>query len=241
MTTEEIRNELFRLQDTKYRDFQMKLIPGVSEDTVIGVRTPDLRKFAKQLIKSPDIRDYLHNLPHRYFDENQLHAFIVSEIREYDRCMEEVIRFLPYIDNWATCDQMSPKVFKKYKQELMKSILAWIDSEETYTIRFGIGMMMQYFLDDDFEPAYPEIIAKIRSEEYYVNMMIAWYFATALAKQYETVLPYIEGKKLAVWTHNKAIQKSVESNRITPEQKEFLKRLKISGSCCRTASVSEHG
>ena len=223
----EIRKELFALQDTKYRDFQTRLIPTVDPDTVIGVRTPELRKYAKQLIKSEDIEEFLTHLPHQYFDENQLHAFILSEMKDYSECVDKVDRFLPFLDNWATCDQMSPKVFKKHRQKLLKEIKRWIRSEETYTIRFGIGMLMEHFLDEDFDPAYPEMVAKIRSDEYYVNMMVAWYFATALAKQYKTVISYIEDQRLDVWTHNKAIQKSVESNRITPEQKMYLKSLKI--------------
>ena len=221
-----IQKELFALQDTKYRDFQTRLIPTVDPDTVIGVRTPELRKYAKQLIKSEDIEEFLTHLPHQYFDENQLHAFILSEMKDYSECVDKVDRLLPFVDNWATCDQMSPKVFKKHRQKLLKEIKRWIRSEETYTIRFGIGMLMEHFLDEDFDPAYPEMVAKIRSDEYYVNMMVAWYFATALAKQYKTVISYIEDQRLDVWTHNKAIQKSVESNRITPEQKQYLKTLK---------------
>ena len=224
---EEIRNELFSFQDIKYRDFQVKLMPTVAPETAIGVRTPALRKYAKALTKREDIADFLNDLPHRYFDENQLHAFIISEIKDYDKCMEEVKKFLPYVDNWATCDQLSPKTFKKHKAELLEEIKIWIDSDQTYTIRFAIGMLMQHFLDEDFDPAYPEMVSKLRSDEYYVNMMIAWYFATALAKQYETVRLYIEEQKLDAWTHNKAIQKSVESYRITPEQKEYLKSLRV--------------
>ena len=227
MITDEIKEELFNLQDEKYRDFQAKLIPTVSPDTVIGVRTPALRKYASQLVKREDVQEFLDVLPHSFFDEYQLHAFIVSAMRDYDRCMEEVIRFLPYVDNWATCDQMSPKVFKKHRQELIPHIKEWIASDATYTIRFAVGMLMEHFLDEDFDPKYPELVADLRSEEYYVNMMIAWYFATALAKQYDAVLPYIENRRLDTWTHNKAIQKSVESYRITPEQKEYLKSLKI--------------
>ncbi len=224
--TQEIREELFRQQDTAYRDFQIKLIPGADADHMIGVRTPALRKYAKNLVKDGAIGEFLADLPHRYFDEDQLQAFIISEIRDYDRCLAELNRFLPYVDNWATCDQMSPVVFKKHRQELLPRIREWIASRETYTIRFGIGMLMQHYLDEDFDPAYPETVASLRSDEYYVNMMIAWYFATALAKQYETVLPYIENRRLDPWTHNKAIQKAVESYRITPEQKEYLKSLK---------------
>ncbi len=224
---DEIRKELFRQQDTKYRDFQSKLMPTVAPETAIGVRTPALRKYAKALAKRAEISEFLNELPHQYFDENQLHAFIISEIKDYDKCMEEVKKFLPYVDNWATCDQLSPKTFKKHKAELLEEIKIWIDSDHTYTIRFGIGMLMQHFLDEDFDPVYPEMVSKLRSDEYYVNMMIAWYFATALAKQYETVLPYIEKQKLDSWIHNKTIQKSVESYRITPEQKEYLKSLKV--------------
>ena len=227
MLKEKIREKLFALQDEKYRDFQIRLIPGSGRDTMIGVRTPDLRRYAKQLIKTEDIQIFLNDLPHQYFDENQLHAFIISEIKDYDRCMREVIRFLPYVDNWATCDQLSPGIFKKHRQELLQQIRIWIRSDRTYTIRFGIGMLMQHFLDDDFDPEYPVMVAGIRSEEYYVNMMIAWYFATALAKQYEAVLPFMENHRLDAWTNNKAIQKSVESFRITPEQKEYLRSLKI--------------
>ena len=215
------------MQDKAYRDFQGKLIPTVDPENVIGVRTPELRKYAKQLVRREDIRGFLDALPHKYFDEYQLHAFIISEIKDYDVCMEEVNRFLPFVDNWATCDQMSPKTFKKHRQKLLGQIKIWLQSEETYTVRFGVGMLMQHFLDDDFEPEYPELVSAIRSGEYYVHMMIAWYFATALAKQYDRILPYIEKQKLDVWTHNKTIQKAVESYRITPEQKEYLKGLKI--------------
>ena len=223
---EEIGSRLFSLQDTAYRDFQLKLIPGKSPDTMIGVRTPELRKLAKEYIRHPDIRSFLEDLPHAYFDENQLHAFLISEVKDFDSCMEQTNRFLPYVDNWATCDQLSPKAFKKHRQELLPRCREWIASAETYTVRFGIGMLMQHFLDEEFDPSCPELVASIRSEEYYVNMMIAWYFATALARQYEAVLPYIEDRRLAAWTHKKAIQKAIESNRITPEQKEFLRGLK---------------
>ncbi|MBQ1289922.1 MAG: DNA alkylation repair protein [Lachnospiraceae bacterium] len=225
--TQEIRNELFDMQDLKYRELQTGIIPSRDPQTLIGVRTPALRSFAKQLAKREDLSDFLNDLPHLYFDEDQLHAFIISEIKDYDTCMAELEKFLPHVDNWATCDQMSPKVFKKHKEELLVKIREWIASDKPYTVRFGIGMLMQHFLDEDFDPAYPELVAGIRSEEYYVKMMIAWYFATALAKQYETVLPYLENRRLDAWTHNKAIQKAVESYRITPEQKEYLRTLKI--------------
>ena len=224
---DEIKRELSEKQDLKYRDMQIKIIPSVDADSIIGVRTPELRSMAKRLSKKEDIQTFLDDLPHRYFDENQLHAFIISEIKDYETCVKEVERFLPYVNNWATCDQMSPKVFKKNRQDLLRQIKKWIKSKETYTIRFAIGMLMEHFLDEDFDIKYPEMVAKIRSDEYYINMMIAWYFATALAKQYDAVLPFIEKKRLDKWTHNKAIQKSVESYRITPEQKEYLKSLKI--------------
>ena len=230
MITEEIRQSLFELQDIKYRDFQAKLIPGKDTETMIGVRTPELRKLAKQMLKREDIGEFLRDLPHRYFDEDQLHAFIVSGIKEYGKCMEELMRFLPFVDNWATCDQMSPGVFKKHRPELLAEIREWLGSEHTYTVRFGIGMLMQHFLDEDFDPAYPELVAGVHSEEYYVNMMIAWYFATALAKQYDAVLPFIEGRRLDPWTHNKTIQKAVESYRISDEQKEYLRSLKVQAS-----------
>ena len=225
--TDGIRKELFSLQDLKYREMQVKIIPTVKPENIIGVRTPELRRMAKELAGREGIDVFLNDLPHRYFDENQLHAFILSGMKNYAECLSALERFLPYVDNWATCDQMSPKVFRKHRAELLKPIQRWIASGETYTIRFGIGMLMEHYLDDDFDIAYPETVAKIRSEEYYVNMMTAWYFATALAKQYDAVLPFIENRRLGVWTHNKSIQKAIESYRITPEQKEYLKTLKI--------------
>ncbi|MBO4644243.1 MAG: DNA alkylation repair protein [Alphaproteobacteria bacterium] len=230
MLTDEIQKNLFLFQDIKYRDFQSKLLPTVDPASLIGVRTPELRKYAGRLIKTGDYADFIKVLPHRYFDENQLHAFIVSGIKDYTCCIKEVCRFLHYVDNWATCDQMSPKVFKKHKKELLLYVKAWIKSSETYAVRFGIKMLMEHFLDEDFDASFPETVAEIRSEEYYVRMMIAWYFATALAKQYDVILPFVENKKLDVWTHNKAIQKAVESYRITAEQKEYLKTLKIRGN-----------
>ena len=225
--TDDIRQALFGMQDTKYRDFQVKLIPGSDPETMIGVRTPDLRSYAKELLKRGDVSEFLSELPHRYFDENQLHAFILSDMKDYETCVREVERFLPYVDNWATCDQMSPKVFKKHKTELLEHVKLWLDSDKTYTVRFGVGMLMEHFLDGDFEISYPEMVCQIKSQEYYVNMMRAWYFATALTKQYESAIVFIENKKLDVWTHNKAIQKALESYRVTPEHKEYLRCLKI--------------
>ena len=222
-----ILDRLYALQDTKYRDFQGKLIPTVDPKTIIGVRTPDLRTLAKELAKQEDIGTFLDTLPHTYFDENQLHAFILSELKDYDQCIQRIKEFLPYIDNWATCDQLSPKAFKKHKTELLKEIKTWLKSDATYTVRFAVGMLMQHYLDDDFNSAYPKLVAAIRLDEYYINMMRAWYFATALAKQYDAIIPYIEQKKLDPWTHNKAIQKAVESYRITPGQKEYLKTFRL--------------
>lgn len=223
----EIQKRLFELRDEKYGEFQTKLIPSVDTAAVIGVRTPELRKLAKELSKKEDIDAFLDALPHDYFDENQLHAFILSGMKDYDRCIAGVCRFLPFVDNWATCDQMSPKVFGKNKKDLLVYIKEWLKSDETYTIRFAVGMLMEHFLVDDYDTAYPEMVAAIRSDEYYVNMMRAWYFATALAKQYDSAVRFIEEKKLDKWTHNKAIQKSVESYRITPDQKSYLRSLKI--------------
>lgn len=229
MTTDDIRRKVYELQDIPYRDFQAKLIPNIAPESIIGVRTPALRKLAKELRKDPDIEEYLKDLPHTFFDENQLHAFIISEIKEYTECLDQVQKFLPYIDNWATCDQLSPKVFKKHKVELLSPIREWLRSDQTYTVRFAIGMLMQHYLDDDFDPEYLQMVSAVRSEEYYINMMIAWYFATALAKQYDFALPYIEQKRLETWTHNKTIRKAIESYRITPEQKDYLRSLKIKG------------
>ncbi len=227
MKIEEIREELFRLQDIKYRDFQSKLIPTIDPDSMIGVRTPELRKLSKRLSKEEGASEFLEALPHQYFDENQLHAFLISEMKDFSHCIRETDRFLPYVDNWATCDQMSPKIFKKHKEELLKKIQDWIASKETYTVRFAIGMLMEHFLEEDYDPVYSDMVAAVRSEEYYINMMVAWYFATALAKQYEATLPYLENQRLEPWTHNKAIQKAVESYRISEEQKQYLKSLKV--------------
>ena len=227
MITDEIREELFRLCDTEYRDFQVKLIPTVAPELVIGVRTPVLRKYAGQLLKREDAGEFLRDLPHRYFDENQLHAFMISGIKDYGTCLEQVESFLPYVDNWATCDQLSPRVFKRHRQELLGEIRRWIASDRTYTVRFGLGMLMSHFLDEDFDPAFLDLAAGVRSEEYYIRMMAAWYFATALAKQYDAALPYIEDRRLDPWTHNRTIQKAVESFRVSPEQKKYLRSLRI--------------
>ena len=230
MNREEIAAELFRMRDEKYAAMQAKIIPTVSADRIIGVRTPALRALAKSLYKDQNADAFLSCLPHRYFDEYQLHAFIISLEKDFDKCIASVDAFLPFIDNWATCDQLSPKAFKKEPEKLLPYLQTWIKSDKTYIVRFAIGMLMQHFLDERFDVKYADMVAELRSEEYYVNMMIAWYFATALAKQYELILPYLEEKRLDVWVHNKAIQKSVESYRITEKQKAYLKTLKVKQS-----------
>lgn len=229
MTVAEIQRELFRHQDPQYRDYQIGLFPTLEAQTIIGVRTPALRTLAKALYRERAAADFLSDLPHRYFDENQLHAFLICEMKDFDGCMEALNQFLPYVNNWATCDQMSPKVLKKQKAALLAQIKIWLASPLPYTVRFAVGMLMEHFLDADFSPEYPWLVCAIRSEEYYVNMMIAWYFATALTKQYAAILPFLEEKRLAYRTHNKAIQKALESYRISVEQKQYLRMLKRSG------------
>ena len=218
---------LFQVQDKGYRDFQSKLIPTIQAETIIGVRTPAIRNLAKEYAKDPESAAFLMQLPHTYYDENILHALLVAEIKDYDTCVKEVERFLPYVDNWAVCDIFSPKVFRKNKDKLLEKIKEWAASDHPYTCRFGMEMLMTHFLDEDFRPEYLEIPAAVHSEEYYVNMMIAWFYATALAKQWDAAVSYIEEKRLNPWTHNKTIQKARESYRITPEQKEYLKTLKL--------------
>ncbi len=215
------------MADGEYTDFHIKLIPGVEPGRVIGVRTPQLRNYAKELIKEEKSESFLNSLPHYYFDENRLHSFIINEIRDFDACIYRVEEFLPFIDNWAVCDQLLPKVFHKTREKLVPYAEKWMKSGETYTVRYGIGVFMSFFLDDMFDISFAQKVASIRSDEYYVNMMRAWYFATALAKQYEAVLPFIEAKTLDVFTHNKAIQKAVESRRISDDVKNYLKTMKI--------------
>ena len=219
----EIRETLLAQQDAEYRLFQAKLMPGVAPEHIIGVRTPVLRKLAKQYAAREDITPFLQQLPHDYYDEYNLHGFIISHCKDYSKTIGYIDAFLPYVNNWATCDSLSPVVFKKHTAELAGDIDRWLASGHVYTIRFGIGMLMRYFLDEQFDVKYADKVAVIRSEEYYINMMIAWYFATALAKQWDAILPYLTEQRLDVWTHNKTIQKAVESYRITDEQKALLK------------------
>ena len=222
-----LQERLFAMQDKQYAAFQAKLTPGVPVVSFIGIRVPVLRKFAKEFTKETECKEFLQQLPHEYYDENMLHGLLISEVKDYEECILLTDRFLPFVDNWAVCDIMSPKVFAKHKKELLAKIKTWSKSSHVYTCRFGIEALMSHYLDKDFKAEYLEIPASVRSEEYYVKMMVAWFFATALAKQWDQAIPYIEQKRLAPWTHNKTIQKAIESYRITPEQKEYLRTLKI--------------
>ena len=221
-----LQTALFDMQDITYRDFHSRLIPNIEKDRVIGIRTPILRKFAKEYAKTDDAQKFIRELPHYYYEENNLHMMIITGIKDYDTCVIEIERFLPYIDNWATCDLPVPKCFYKNKEKLLDNVISWIKSDDTYIIRYGIETLMSIYLDDAFESSYPRLVSEVISDEYYVNMMIAWYFATALAKQWEAVIPYIEEKRLPEWVHKKTIQKAVESYRITDEQKKYLRALR---------------
>lgn len=223
----DIVKTLFENQDLKYKSFHERLIPNVNPDTVIGVRTPILRNIAKAFSQSANKTHFISNLPHTYYEENNVHACLIEQIKDYNTCINELNRFLPYIDNWATCDMLRPKCFSKNKDALLAEIKKWLKSNQPYTIRFAIEMLMVHFLDSEFDEIYLKEVARIKSNEYYVNMMIAWYFATALAKQRNAAIKYIVNKKLPVWVHNKAIQKAIESYRITDDDKKYLKSLKI--------------
>lgn len=220
---EEIQKHLFELQDMAYRDFHSRLMPDIDKETVIGIRVPVLRKYAKSIAGTEPAEKFIKELPHCYYEENNLHMMLITGIKDYARCLTEIERFLPYIDNWATCDFPAPKCFEDHKEELLPVIKRWIASSETYTIRYGIGMLMRLYLDEDFDPEYVRLAVGVKSDEYYVNMMIAWYMATALAKQWDAVIPYIEEHRMSDWVHRKTIQKAVESYRITDEQKRYLK------------------
>lgn len=216
----DIKKELWKLQDNEYKVFHARLMPTIDPDSIIGIRVPVLRKFSKEI---KDSEAFFSELPHKYYEENNLHAFLIEKISDFDLCMKETERFLPYIDNWATCDMLNPAVFGKNKEKLIEKIRIWIKSEHIYTVRFGIGMLMRYFLDSEFKEEYLEWAAGIHSDEYYVNMMLAWYFATALSKQYDETVKYIEENRLSVWIHNKTIQKAVESRRISEKTKNYLR------------------
>ena len=218
-----VRAELFAMQDSGYRDFQSRLMPTVPKECIIGVRTPALRRYAAAFSRAPQAAQYLRLLPHTYYEENNLHAFLIERLGDFDRTVEALDAFLPYVDNWATCDMMSPKVFARYPAELLPHLRRWMSSGQTYSVRFGIGMLLRHYLGEHFSPVYPAEVARLCGEEYYVNMMIAWYFATALAFQYPVILPYIAERRLPRWVHEKTIRKAVESNRITPQQKDELR------------------
>ena len=231
-TIRKIQKELFEMQDLKYRDFHSKLMPTVDKEKVIGVRIPQLRKYASSFLKlssREEINEFMHTLPHQYYEEDNLHAFIIEKIKDYEECINALNAFLTYIDNWATCDMMNPKVLKKEPERLLEQVKVWMKAKETYVVRFAMGCLMNYYLEENFTTECADLVAEVQSEEYYIQMMQAWYFATALAKQYDAVLPYLLEHKLSMWVHNKTIQKAVESYRITTEQKDYLKTLKRKG------------
>ena len=225
-----IKNDLLLMQDKTYKDFHSKLMPTINPNSIIGIRVPVLRDYAKKLFKENSIESlnpFLKNLPHEFYEENNIHAFIIEKINNFDECIFYLENFLPYIDNWATCDMLNPKIFKTNYEKLLEKIYQWINSDSVYTVRFGIGILMRFFLDEKFETKYLDLVSSINSEEYYINMMRAWFFATALAKQYDQTLPYIKNYSLDKWTHNKTIQKANESFRITKDQKEELKKFRL--------------
>ncbi len=222
----EITKQLFTNQDEKYKEFHSTLIPTVSKERIIGVRTPIARNIAKKYAGTKDAEAFLNILPHDYYDENNIHAFLIEKIHDFDNCISALDKFLPFVDNWATCDMMSPKILKKHPKKLLLKINSWIESKNTYSVRYGIGMLMKYFLDSEFSPEHLKTVSEIKTDEYYIKMMVAWYFATALAKQYEHAIKFIENKSLDEWTHKKAIQKAIESYRINTEQKAYLRTLK---------------
>lgn len=222
-----VESQLFSMQDLKYKEFHSALMPTVNPDVIIGIRVPQLRKFAKEFAKSADAAAFLEELPHKYYEENNLHAFLIEQEKDFARAAELTEKFLPQIDNWATCDMFRPKIFGKNPEKLLPYIYNWLKSDKTYTVRFAIGLLHSFYLDENFKPEYLELVSKIRSDEYYINMMVAWYFQTALVKQYESAIPYITGRRLPDWVHNKTIRKSVESLRVSKELKEYLKTLTV--------------
>lgn len=230
MDMDAIQEKLFALQDLNYRQFQAKLMPTVDPEQIIGVRMPALRKLAKELKGTAEAESFLDALPHRYYDENNLHGLLLCARSGYEETVAGLDIFLPHVDNWATCDLLSPKAFRAHPPQLPEQIRRWLDSGDTYTVRFGLEMLLSFYLDECFRPEYLDWAAEVKSEEYYVRMMVAWYFATALAKQYDAALPYLTGRRLEQWTHNKTIQKAVESYRITPDQKDALRALRWKNS-----------
>lgn len=223
---QEIRDRLFALQDPEYRLFQSRLMPTVDPARVIGVRTPDLRKLSRELAGTEQAAAFVRQLPHDYYEENNLHGLLIASLRDYGETVAALESFLPHVDNWATCDLLHPRAFDKCPEALPDQLFRWLQSDGTYTVRFAMGMLMSLYLDEAFRPRYADWVAGVKSEEYYVNMMAAWYFATALAKRWDDVFPYLTDHRLPVWTHNKAIQKAIESRRISPEQKQILRSLK---------------
>lgn len=221
-----IQTKLFRLQDVGYGDFHSKLMPNIAREKIIGIRVPVLRRFVKELSEA-EKEDFLPQLPHNYYEENNLHGLIIMESRDYGSCIGELERFLPYIDNWATCDMLRPKILRKHLPELLEKISQWLVSEDTYTVRLAIGFLMSFYLDDEaYQREYLAKVAEVSSKEYYVRMMVAWYFAAALAKQYQDALPYMQKGRLEEWTRRKAIQKALESRRVSPEHKEYLRNFR---------------
>lgn len=227
MNNSDLIKSLLELRDLKYKDFHAKLMPTIDKDRIIGIRVPVLRKFVADFNNSDYKNEFLNTLPHYYYEENNLHAFLIEKVKDFDTAIKLTDAFLPYIDNWATCDMLRPKVFSKNKEKLLKYIEKWLKDKHPYTVRYGIEMLMVHFLGENFSPAFARIVSEIKSDEYYVNMMIAWYFATALALHYDAILPYFKTPKLDKWTHNKAIQKAIESYRVTDKQKAELRGLKI--------------
>lgn len=222
-----VQEQLFLLKDEKFKEFNSKLIPNVNPSAFIGVKTPAVRKFASDFAKHPECLDFMKILPHEYFEEYAVHSALIASMKDFSQALQFLEEFLPFIDNWAICDMLKPKVFKKHLDELLPAVKIWVSSPGTYTVRFGIGMLMSFYLDEHFSDEYLELVASVKSDEYYVKMMQAWYFATALAKQWEKAVVYIEEKRLAPWTHNKAVQKALESFRITDGQKKYLRTLKL--------------
>ena len=227
-SSDHIREMLFAARDLKYRDFNASLIPTADSERMIGVRIPAIRELAKKISGTEEAKEFISVLPHDYYEENCLHAFLIERIKDFDGCIAQTERFLPYIDNWAVCDMMSPKVFAKNTDKLLPLIWRWMDRGDVYTVRYAVGMLMRYYLGDTYDRTMSDAVVGVDSSEYYINMMLAWYFATALAKRYDDILPYFKDRRIAnVWVHNKAIQKATESRRITEQQKDELRQLRI--------------